>query len=201
MALSKGERILAQEFESLRARVEAECARRSKTSTIPYTKDTIARGNKAMAAELNHILQPLNTINSDIVGMTEVNEGQLIKAIDKLDSVMKVFEGSTDQQTTGSGCKAGCMGLCMGCSGSCTGTCTNTCTSCSGTCTDSCTSCTNSCTGSCWSTCGSDGCSNTCQTGCNGCVGKCSRSCEGACTGGCEVTCTGNCTGTTRRGL
>lgn len=214
MALTVGNRYLAEEFISLKARVKAEMLRRKYNGTLvsygsskyDYEVQPEA-GNVVLAEHFNKIVEPLNAIND--TGLTTKYSGDLIVAMETLDTFLTKSEGyALTSKTTN--CKASCSGLCVtgcgsGCSG-CTGTCSNNCTGCSG-CGNSCsrncdTTCSAKCMYDCEGAC-AEGCSSSCMGGCkytcsSGCSTQCKGTCLSTCTGNCKGTCKNDCLNTSR---
>lgn len=185
--------ITAQRFKNLKARVKAECQRRSYTGSVAsyggssYDYTTAPASGKKIAKEhYEKLAVPLHAINSTKFPTTSGT--RIIKASDltAMETFLTSAEGRS-KTSTATDCSASCTGLCSGC----TGTCTGGCTGCSGSCTGSCTSCTGSCTGSC-----SGGCGDAC-TSCTGtCLGNCTGTCSTGCWSTCKGTCSGGCSGT-----
>lgn len=181
MALSRGDKILAQDFIDLKARIKAEMNRRNLTDSMisyagaDYDYTIIpAQGGSILVEHINKIVEPLNAIKpSDFV---KQSIGDQIKAIQVIDTQLKAHEAFA-LQGSGTDCNAGCSGLC-------TANCGGTCTGCSGTCSGSCSgSCSSGCSGGCKSGC-------TSCTGCSGgCSGSCKGSCSDACSKGCSISC------------
>ena len=214
----------AEEIKNLKARVKAECLRRSFENSVAayggtnYDYTTVpASGGQVKKEHYDKIATPLNTINADKVSQATAGNGQIIMrtVYTTMDGFVTLLEKRVKEDTSGTDCKGSCAGLCYstcvggctnGCQGTCEGTCSGGCTSCSG-CAGSCSGCTGcsgcsgctSCSGSCS---GCTSCSGTCKTGCQGycyttCTGGCTG-CSGTCTGyctGCSGGCTGSCTG------
>ena len=179
MALSQGDKISAQDFIDLKARIKAEMNRRNLTDSMTsyageaydYSIQPVS-GGKILVEHINKIVEPLNAIKPS--NFVKQSIGDQIKAIEAIDTQLTIHE-NFPLSGTETDCNAGCSGLCAGaCGGNCTG-CTggcSGCTGCSGTCTNSCTGCT--------------GCSGGCQGGCSG-------SCSGGCSAGCSTTCGKSC--------
>ena len=171
--------LLPTEINDLKARVKAECTRRSQTGSVAayagtdYDYTTVPATGVLIAAEhYNKIAIPLNAINADIISQTNTKdllteESQLTQ----LDAFLTVLETRDIKDTSSGDCKSSCTGACYGCATTCTGTCKGSCTGsctggCSGSCKGSCSGCT-SCSGDCTQTCGffcGQGCSGACYT-------------------------------------
>lgn len=205
MALTVGNRYLAEEFIALKARVKAEMLRRKyKGTLVSYGSSAYdykvqpTEGGVVLPEHVNKIAIPLNAIND--TGISEVASGDVIKTIDALDTFLTKAEGysvtssSTDCKSSCSGlCVTGCGTSCKGCSGSCTGNCTG----CSG-CTDACSgTCGAICSSGCGGACGAEcvgGCRNGCKTNCiETCYTGCKVGCKGSCKGTCSTDCTSTC--------
>lgn len=144
----------ASRFTALKARVKAECLRRSYTGSVAsyggsdydYTN---APASGVIAAEEHYekLAVPLNAINSDTFpdtsGTRLITDADLTAMETFLDTAET--RGKTSSTTD---CSASCTGLCSGCTGTCSGSCVG---GCQGTCR---TSCTGSCYGGCWGGCG-----------------------------------------------
>lgn len=169
MALSAGNKALAEDFINLKARVKAEMSRRKNRDSLTayagaeYDYTIIpSEGGQILVEHINKIVEPINAIKA--TGFESVqNAGAPIKALDALDIQLTAHE-EYPIRGKGTDCAAGCSGLC-------TNACSGTCTGCSG-----CTGCT--------------GCSGSCEGSCSG---SCSGTCTGGCTGGCSDYCTGEC--------
>lgn len=182
MALTVGNRYLASEFIALKARVKAEMLRRKyKGTLVSYGSSAYdyevqpTDGGVVLPEHLNKIAIPLNAIND--TGISEVDSGDVIKAIEVLDEFVTTAAGysvtssSTDCKSSCSGlCVTGCGSTCKGCSGSCTGGCTG-CSSCSG-----CSGCGDTCSKNCQNSCYTL-CKGGCKGGCTGCTGDCTNTC------------------------
>lgn len=193
MALTVGNRYLASEFIALKARVKAEMLRRKyKGTLVAYGSSAYdyevqpTEGGVVLPEHVNKIATPLNAINDTVI--SEVDSGDVIKAIDALDTFLTKAEGysvtssSTDCKSSCSGlCVTGCGTSCKGCSGTCTGGCSG-CSGCRG-----CSGCGGVCSSSCISA-----CDTTCQ-------GQCKDSCYGGCKTGCKGSCRNDCLNTSRR--
>lgn len=189
--------ISPERFSELKARVKAECLRRSKSGdissyggsaydySIQPTSHTIIRDEHR-----DKIAIPLNAIDSNKVPNQTGQNVVLESDITTMETFISALEIRGVEDKSGTDCRSGCTGLCYGCTGSCTGTCIGSCTGgcqgCRGTCIGSCQGCRGTCTGSC------QGCRNTCTGSCTGCRGTC----RGSCRGGCNTTCTGQCSRT-----
>lgn len=194
MALTVGNRYLASEFISLKARVKAEMLRRKYRGTLvsygssAYDYDVVpTEGGVVLPEHVNKIAIPLNAINN--TGISEVASGDVIKAIDALDTFLTTAEGYKVTSST-TDCKSSCSGLCVtGCGSGCKG-----CSGCSG-CGNACSSgCGSACSNSCEADNCDTGCKNTCYNYClQTCKGECSTTCSGACSSGCKGTCVGGC--------
>lgn len=199
MALTVGNRYLASEFIALKARVKAEMLRRKyKGTLVSYGSSAYdyevqpTEGGVVLPEHVNKIATPLNAINN--TGISEVSSGDVIKAIDALDTFLTKAEGY-NVTSSSTDCKSSCSGLCVtgcgsGCTG-CSGSCSTGCTGCSG-----CGGCGNTCSGACGGVCSNDcisACDTTCQGQCkNGCYQGCKNICKGTCQG-CSGTCKGSC--------
>lgn len=178
MSLNTGNIISSIDYNDLRAIINAE-AGSSRRNISGYTAPSeVNIDDLALATSINPLINVINTINSDLINLSEVTAHQtLLYAISSL-STAAIDLAGRDKEGSNSGCKSGCMSLCQGCEGSCLSGCSTGCTgTCTGGCSDQCTSCT-SCSG--WCAGGCLGCTNAC-TGCSG-------TCNG-CTGTCNVTC------------
>ena len=179
--------ISAERFNSLKARVKAECSRRaskgnasnsvsvSSYADTAYDYTQAAEAGKLIKAEhRDKIATPLNAINSSVItaaeGQTVITEADLLS----MEAFTTTLESRDKADRTGTDCLGGCTGMCYGCT-SCT-----SCTGCSG-----CTSCSG-CSGGCWKQ-----CNNSCEGGCSGCTG-----CSGTCQGSCQTVCSNNCSPT-----
>lgn len=200
MALTVGNRYLAEEFIALKARVKAEMLRRKyKGTLVSYGSSAYdyevqpTEGGVVLPEHVNKIATPLNAINN--TGISEVASGDVIKAIDALDTFLTTAEGYKVTSST-TDCKSSCSGLCVtgcgsGCKG-CSGSCTGNCTGCSG--------CGNACSSGCGGVCSSDcisACDTTCQGSCKtNCIKTCYTGCLQGCKGSCKGTCSTDCTST-----
>lgn len=181
MALAVGNAILAADFNNLKARVKAECARRKYVGSVEvyageaYDYTVIpAPGIPVLIEHYNKIVEPLNAITN--TGYPTLSKGDLIPSMSGLSDILTELEAEGDDENVSS-CKASCTGLCKGsCAGLCTG-CTGGCAS----------TCSNSCTGGCS---GCSSCSGSCVNGCHTtCTGGCSSTCKNTCKNGCSNTC------------
>lgn len=161
--------IEAQRFTDLKARVKAECQRRSYTGSVASYGGTDydyasapASGVKIAQEHYEKLVIPLNAINSETFPDTSGERIITDADLTAMETFLTSAEGRGKTATT-TDCSASCTGLCKGCTGTCTGSCSG---GCSGTCLNT---CTGSCTGGCW----------------GGCT-----SCSGACTGSCQASCT-----------
>lgn len=205
MALTVGNRYLAEEFIALKARVKAEMLRRKyKGTLVSYGSSAYdyevqpTEGGVVLPEHVNKIATPLNAINN--TGISEVASGDVIKAIDALDAFLTTAEGYKVTSST-TDCKSSCSGLCVtgcgsGCKG-CSGSCTGGCSGCSG-CTDACSgTCGAICSSGCGGACGAEcvgGCRNGCKTNCiETCYTGCKVGCKGSCKGTCSTDCTSTC--------
>ena len=205
MALTVGNRYLASEFIALKARVKAEMLRRKyKGTLVSYGSSAYdyevqpAEGGVVLPEHVNKIAIPLNAINN--TGISEVASGDVIKAIDTLDTFLTTAEGYAVTSST-TDCKSSCSGLCVtgcgsGCKG-CSGSCSSGCTGCTG-CTDACSgTCGAICSSGCGGACGAEcvgGCRNGCKTNCiETCYTGCTVGCKGSCKGTCSTDCTSTC--------
>ena len=200
-------KITADRCNALKAKVKAECQRRSKTGSASGSKSvagyagasydystTPAAGVKALAEHRDKIATPLNAINSSKVpkasGQTLISESDFAT----MEAFITVLEKRDPNDYTGTDCAGGCTGMCYGCSGSCY----NSCSSCGGSCSSDCTDgCGGSCDDDCWTGCVS-GCADSCEGSCTymcvyECVDTCDDTCDSGCTGGCTSGCTGGC--------
>ena len=200
MALTVGNRYLAEEFIALKARVKAEMLRRKyKGTLVSYGSSAYdyevqpTEGGAVLPEHVNKIAIPLNAIND--TGISEVASGDVIKAIDALDTFLTTAEGYKVTSST-TDCKSSCSGLCVtgcgsGCKG-CSGSCTGSCTGCSG--------CGNACSSGCGGVCSFDcisACDTTCQGSCKtNCIKTCYTGCLQGCKGSCKGTCSTDCTST-----
>ena len=139
MALSKNEEILAEEFNSLKAQVAAEMARRSipnmsRPVLNPLPSNDAIAEQKITTNKLNDVLTALNSIHpNNLVSRysSTVSQEELIRAVDVIQTYVNSLAA---KPVTGaeSGCNASCSGLCsVGCYTHCTGcasTCASTCT-------------------------------------------------------------------------
>jgi len=200
MALTVGNRYLAEEFIALKARVKAEMLRRKyKGTLVSYGSSAYdyevqpTEGGAVLPEHVNKIAIPLNAIND--TGISEVASGDVIKAIDALGTFLTTAEGYKVTSST-TDCKSSCSGLCVtgcgsGCKG-CSGSCTGSCTGCSG--------CGNACSSGCGGVCSFDcisACDTTCQGSCKtNCIKTCYTGCLQGCKGSCKGTCSTDCTST-----
>lgn len=184
----------AEEIKNLKARIKAECLRRSFENSVAayggtaydYT-DVPASGVKVKQEHYDKMATPLNAINADKVpNKTAGANTKIMRTVfTGFDGFVTLLEKRVKEDNSGSDCKGNCAGLCYS---TCVGGCTNGCSgTCENTCTGGCTSCTG-CTGSC------SGCSGSCSGGCTSCT-SCSGSCTDACTGACKTNCQTTCTG------
>ena len=177
MGLSVGNVILASDFNLIKARVKAECARRKYVGSIAsyaseeydYTITPIP-GENVLPEHWNKIVIPMNQISD--TGFTVKESGDVVPSLLALSNLLGQFESERTDGTVSS-CRSTCTGLCVGaCSSGCMG-CTGGCAStCAQSCTGGCSSCT-SCSGSCQS-----GCSGTCRGGCSTCAHACASACS-----------------------
>ena len=179
MAISTGSTISASDINALKTRIYAEASRRSVSYTT-YTNATA--GDKATAAFINSLINPMNTINSDKTSTSTVSINEKIYPFSTtFNSALTTFEG-TAVNASNSNCKSGCLGLCQGtCTGTCQGCgsgCASTCTGCSGTCSGTCSGCSGTCSGTCSGCSGCSGCGSCggwqCQWDGDPCAGNCS---------------------------
>lgn len=210
--------IKAQRFNDLKAKVKAECLRRSYVGSvanygssewdfsIPASADRIIDEDKYKKISI-----PTRKINWEVTpnGPSDriINDADLLsfetnitafkgRAIDNYWDPTDCSLSCTGTCTTSctTGCGGGCDGGCRGCGGACS-------SSCSGGCEGGCTSCTGECSGSCSDGCG-NGCDGQCTTSCYqdgqtckwDCTGDCNNSAKGStCTDGCVGNCKMNC--------
>ena len=189
MGINVDDVITASDFISLKARIKAECERRSyngsvasyATSAYDYTV-TPTSGAVPLPEHFNKIIVPMNAIVN--TGRTTTQSGFLVRQLKSISDSLSTLE-SIDATAASSGCKASCTGLCQG------------------TCATGCTGCTGGCGGSCVAAC-SNGCGSGCAFTCEGrcettCTGTCEESCYVHCTStcmdGCKDGCKGSCTG------
>lgn len=169
--------IKAERFTALKAKVKAECLRRSHSGSVAgyggaaYDYTVVPAAGKAIRQEHRDKLSgPLSAINSSQIpatsGAKTVSEAELSAMETK--AAAWAARSVTDQ--SGSDCRSGCTGMCY------TG------------CTTGCSGCGSGCPGSC------SGCGSGCPTGCSSsCTGGCKGGCSGSCGSGCPNTCTENC--------
>ena len=171
--------ITPTEINDLKARVKAECKRRSYAgSAADYASLTYdfsikpATGKYITSEHYNKIAIPLNAINADVIENTNIQHSIIAENdYTTLNAFVTSLETRSISDNENSDCKSSCTGMCYGCqttcSGSCTGGCTGSCSGgCSGSCKGSCSGCT-SCSGDCTQTCGffcGQGCSGACYT-------------------------------------
>ena len=185
MALNSQNKIFADDFINIKARVKAEMNRRKYNGSLvsyagtdyDYTI-TPAPGVLIKPEHVNKLFVPVNAITPS--GYTEKVKGDAVPELDTFDIKLRAHE-AYPLRGSGTDCASSCSGLCS--SG-----CYNTCSGCGGVCSYGCGSgCEGDCYGNCKGDCG-DGCTATCGT-CNGCSTNC--------WGGCDANCWGvNTTGT-----
>lgn len=206
MSASKGSKITAADFTSLKNLVKNEINRRSTSmstgsmsgyngSNYNYSTNP-ATGGKILREHITKITQPLDAVTGS---STTPGNGAAVTASTLVNAARNVALLSGKNVTSSdTGCRSSCSGLCSsGCYTNCKGTCTGNCTStCTGSCTGSCdNTCKGTCSGSCSGSCGGE-CSNNCSGGCSGCDGSCSGcdSCSTTCSSKCwDSDCSGTC--------
>ena len=163
--------ITPSEISALKARVKAECQRRSYNGSVTtyagsnYNYTVNPTTGKIISKEhYDKIATPLNAINSDVIKVATASDGLLIQeaTIAEFDAFLTTLEARSITSSSGD-CNSSCTGMCQGCKTTCTGSCTGGCSSCSG---------------------------------CSGC-GGCDGGCEGGCTFTCWAVCNYGCTGNT----
>lgn len=192
--------VKADRFAALKAKVKAECLRRSYEGSVASYggasydySEAPAAGRVIRQEHRDKLIGPMRAVNSDVIpaGQGVVSEEEL----KNLETRATVWAARSIADQSGSDCKTGCTGTCYtgcttGCSG-CSGGCSGGCKGCSG-----CGSgCAGGCTGEC--TTGCSGCGNACSTNCDGCTGcgsDCQTGCGQGCGSGCARTCSGHCT-------
>ena len=177
MSASKGSKITAADFTSLKNLVKNEINRRSNSkstgsmsgyngSNYNYSTNP-AKGGKILREHITKITQPLDAVTGSSItpgGGSVVAAGTITSAANTVANLSSKGVASSD-----TGCRSSCSGLCSsgcysGCKTTCTGSCTSTCTG----------NCSGSCTGSCNNTCsGCTSCSGGCDYSCSGCSGNC----------------------------
>lgn len=213
--------IKAERFTALKAKVKAECLRRSHSGSVAgyggaaYDYTVVPAAGKAIRQEhRDKLTGPLSAINSNQISATSgaktVSEAELSAMETK--AAAWAARSVTDQ--SGSDCRSGCTGMCYtgcttgcsgcgsGCPGSCSGCgsgCPNGCSSCGGACSSGCTGCGSGCSGDCDGCDGCSGCGSGCSGGCSGCGSGCPTGCSGCSTGcsgcsGCGSGCPNTCT-------
>lgn len=214
MSASKGNKITAADFTSLKNLVKNEINRRSNPrstgsmsgyngSNYNYSTNP-ATGGKILREHVTKITQPLDAVTGN---STTPGNGAAVTASTLINAASDVAILSNKNVTSSNtGCRSSCSGLCSSgcytnCTGSCVGSCTGSCTgSCVSTCNNTCkntcnTTCSGTCSGSCSNGCGGS-CSNDCSGGCSGCDGDCDgcQGCGGTCSSKCwESDCSGTC--------
>ncbi len=205
--------IKAERFAALKAKVKAECLRRSHSGSVAgyggaaydYTTPPTA-GGVVRQEHRSKLAEPLSAINSNDVpkndGQARVSEAELAA----METKVTAWAARSLTDTGGSDCLSGCTGTCYtGCATGCTGCgsgCPSACTSCGSGCPTSCTGCGSGCPTSC-SSCGSgcgdgcSGCGDGCTDSCSGCGDACSTSCSGICSNTCYNSCDTTCGSTT----
>lgn len=197
MGINVDDVITASDFISLKARIKAECERRSYNGSVAsyatsaYDYTVIPTSEDAPLPEhFNKIIVPMNAIIN--TGRTSTQSGFLVRQLKSISDSLTTLE-SIDATASSSGCKASCTGLCQG-------TCTTGCTGCSSTCSGSCSTscgqgCGGNCSGSCYQVCFTN-CDTYCTDACTMvCQFSCEADCEGSCKGGCKTLCKGTCVG------
>lgn len=197
--------IKADRFTALKAKVKAECLRRSYSGSVAdyggaaydYT-ETPAAGKTVRQEHRDKLSGPLRAINPDGIaqhtGSGAVSETELAA----METKVTAWAARSITDTSGSDCKSGCTGACYtgcvtGCSGcsGCSGGCSGGCRGCGSGCPSGCSGCGSGCPSGC-SGCGSgcpSGCSGTCDTGCDSTCGRvCSSGCPNGCSGGCKTS-------------
>lgn len=206
MSASRGNKITASDFTSLKKLVKDEINRRSNSRSTGSMSDyngskynystNPATGGKILREHITKITQPLDAVTG---GSTTPGNGAAVTALTLVNAASNVALLSGKKVTSSdTGCRSSCSGLCSSgcytnCKGTCTGNCTNTCSgSCSGSCNNT---CKGTCSGSCSGSCGGE-CSNSCSGGCSGCDGDCNGcdSCGTTCSSKCwDSDCSGTC--------
>lgn len=185
MGLSVGNVILASDFNLIKARVKAECARRKYVGSVAsyasadYDYAEIpTQGENVLPEHWNKIIIPMNQIMD--TGFTTKESGDVVQQLLTLSNLLGQLENEATDGAVSS-CRSTCTGLCVGaCSSGCMG-CTGGCAStCSQSCTGGCSGCS-SCSGSCVGGCRTEACKGGCSTeGCKG--GHCRTNCSAFCT-------------------
>lgn len=169
--------ITSARIQELKAKIKAECLRRSKTGSVAQygqgTYDFTAIPDKNVIVAKEHyekMAVPLNAINSDnqpyVNGERVASETEILN----MEAKVAIYESRSITDNQASDCKSSCTGLCY----SCTGQCVSACSGCSG-----CSGCGGAC---------SYGCSGGCS-GCSGCGNACSSGCGGTCSFNCSSVC------------
>lgn len=188
MALTAGNKMLASDINSLKARVKAEMLRRNQTGSLAtYGSSSYDFSNSASSGTLIRVEHQTKTVGLvdkiKSTGIAAASSGSIAKAINTASTLLATYEDTAMTSAT-SDCASSCTGLCYtGCTGTCKSGCTGTCSgSCSGSCSGGCEGCTATC---------ANGCKGgNCQGGCeNSCIGSCSGGCTGGCTRTCQPTC------------
>lgn len=156
--MADNEKVRAERYAALKARVKAECLRRSGYFSLTsyagpeydYSVEP-ATGRTILLEHREKISIPLNAINPDRV--PDATGKKIVSNSDIEAMEAFVDELESNEITSGrTGCKAACTGLC---SGVCLSVCAFTCSeSCNGSCYQACTtSCKGGCTRECVGTC------------------------------------------------
>ena len=163
--------ISASRMNSLKARVKAECQRRSQTNSVAtyggtsYDYTTVpATGVLVTKEHRDKNAVPLNAINSDTISGANTQTLVTDSDVTAMEAFVTVLEKRALTDDTASDCKGSCAGACY----SCTGSCASGCSSCTGTCTGTCKG-------------GCQGCSSDCKTECNWCDNTCYATCMDWC--------------------
>lgn len=198
MSLASGNKLLASDINSLKAKVKKEMLRRDgRGSLVEYGGTTYdysvvpAKGGKLLIEHANKIITPMNAITAS--GFTEVKKGDRVKSLEALNAKVVAYAAES-MGASKSSCSSSCSGLCTtsssgscGCSGSCGGVCSST--------TDGSCTCGSGCKGSTEA--------STCSSCSDGCTAYCGMSCYGTCSsqwngGGstcAAAKCSGSCIG------
>lgn len=139
-------------FNTLKAKVKSECARRKYTSNgnsvanfadADYDYNIIPASGKVIHQEhKDKLIEPMNAIHdgNGTTGVGIIDDDDLIT----METNIIIYENTAIDDHSKTDCDSACTGLCYttcenGCYTSCTGTCSNQCTTtCTGTCKDGC---------------------------------------------------------------